>query len=85
MKSQLSSLLALAVATTTLAQFTVQSDPFQLILLSSNSTLNGSALYACHEGAAIEGASFSIQHPLIPSPIPLLPPPFSLIGPPSFI
>ena len=33
----------------------MQSDPFYLVLQSSNSTLNGRTLFACHEGAAIEG------------------------------
>lgn len=33
----------------------IQSDPFYLVLQSSNSTLNGRTLFACHEGAAIEG------------------------------
>jgi len=37
------------------AQFTNQSAPFNLVVLSTNSTLNGTALAACHEGAAIEG------------------------------
>ena len=32
-----------------------QSDPFFLVLHSDDSTLNGKALTACHEGAAIEG------------------------------
>lgn len=32
-----------------------QSAPFNLVLTSQNSTLNGSTLVACHEGAAIEG------------------------------
>jgi hypothetical protein len=52
--SILATLLALTVSTAT-AQFTNQSAPFNLILLSHNKTLNGSALGACHEGAAIEG------------------------------
>lgn len=46
----------LAVATTQVtAQYTNQSDPFTLVLLSSNDTLNGTTLAPCHEGAAIEG------------------------------
>ncbi|KAG4418069.1 hypothetical protein IFR04_008806 [Cadophora malorum] len=36
-------------------KYLVQSTPFNLIVLSSNSTLNGTHLYACHEGAAIQG------------------------------
>jgi hypothetical protein len=45
----------LALATIASAQNVTQSPPFQLILLSDCDTYNGSALYACHEGAAIEG------------------------------
>ena len=52
------SLIALAASTAT-AQYTNQSAPFNLILLSQNDTLNGSALGACHEGAAIEGLCVS--------------------------
>jgi len=37
------------------AQYTNQSLPFSLVLLSDNSTYNGTVLTACHEGAAIEG------------------------------
>jgi hypothetical protein len=32
-----------------------QSKPFALVLISENKSINGSALFACHEGAAIEG------------------------------
>jgi hypothetical protein len=46
---------ALLLATATTAQYTNQSAPFHLIVLSENSTVNGSTLFACHEGAAIEG------------------------------
>ncbi|KAF2491608.1 hypothetical protein BU16DRAFT_123349 [Lophium mytilinum] len=49
------SILALAAATTALAQYTNQSAPFKLQIKSTNKTLNGNYLYACHEGAAIEG------------------------------
>ena len=45
--------LAIAAATV-LAQQTNQSAPFDLVLSSSNSTINGSVLESCHEGAAIE-------------------------------
>ncbi|KAH8650576.1 hypothetical protein BGZ60DRAFT_388937 [Tricladium varicosporioides] len=49
-------LTTLALVATASAQYYAnQSAPFNLVLKSSNSTLNGSALYACHEGAAIEG------------------------------
>lgn len=37
------------------AQYSLRSPPFSLIILSSNTTLNGTLLYACHEGAAIDG------------------------------
>ncbi|KAG4440768.1 hypothetical protein IFR05_003755 [Cadophora sp. M221] len=36
-------------------KYPYQSAPFNLIVLSSNSTLNGTHLYSCHEGAAIQG------------------------------
>jgi hypothetical protein len=46
----------LAFVASAVAQYNVTSDPFSLVLRSiSNSTLNGTPLYACHEGAAIEG------------------------------
>lgn len=45
----------LSLASTGLTQYTEQSKPFSLLLKSSNETLNGKALAACHEGAAIEG------------------------------
>lgn len=51
----LTSAIALVGASAVSAQYTNQSDPFNLIVLSSNSTVNGSVLYSCHEGAAIEG------------------------------
>jgi hypothetical protein len=45
----------LALATSHVsAQFLNQSAPFNLYLRSSDPSLNGSALIACHEGAAIE-------------------------------
>ncbi|KAI9642584.1 hypothetical protein NHQ30_009389 [Ciborinia camelliae] len=44
-----------AAATQATAQYTNQSDPFALVLISSNDTLNGTTLSPCHEGAAIEG------------------------------
>lgn len=47
---------AFALATSTVsAQYLNQSAPFALILISDDDTVNGSALIACHEGAAIEG------------------------------
>ncbi|KAF2640857.1 hypothetical protein P280DRAFT_507439 [Massarina eburnea CBS 473.64] len=39
-----------------LAQRDANSKPFRLFIKSSNSTINGTALGACHQGAAIEGA-----------------------------
>lgn len=51
-----SSLIAVTVlAAISSAQFLNQTAPFNLVLLSSNETINGTALGACHEGAAIEG------------------------------
>lgn len=56
MLSLLSTLAVLVGASAVAAQNTdIQTPPFNLILLSSNSTINGSSLVACHEGAAIEG------------------------------
>jgi len=37
------------------AQYTNQSAPFSLVVLSANTTYNSTVLGACHEGAAIEG------------------------------
>ena len=37
------------------AQYLNESAPFELVVLSSNNTLNGTTLVSCHEGAAIEG------------------------------
>ncbi|KAK5113589.1 hypothetical protein LTR85_010818 [Meristemomyces frigidus] len=45
----------LALASTALAQYTNQSAPFYLVLLSKDGKYNGTALEACHEGAGIEG------------------------------
>lgn len=50
-------LLAFAASHVT-AQYTDQSPPFALTLISHNETINGSALIACHEGAAIEGLCY---------------------------
>ena len=47
---------ALAFAAGVKAQYYAnQSAPFYLVLTSQNTTLNGSTLVSCHEGAAIEG------------------------------
>lgn len=51
----IASVLTLAASSLTAAQNYTQSAPFNLVIISSNSTLNGSALVSCHEGAAIEG------------------------------
>jgi len=48
-------LAALALAATASAQYLNQTAPFNLYLLSSNCTLNGTSLGTCHEGAAEEG------------------------------
>ena len=58
-------LSSLAFATGISAQYYAnQTEPFQLILSSTtNSTLNGAALYACHEGAAIEGLCVGASGP----------------------
>lgn len=55
MKSTISILSALLLTTLASAQYTTQSKPFQLVIISSNATLNGSIFDSCHEGAAIEG------------------------------
>jgi hypothetical protein len=43
------------LACTALAQYNVTSKPFHLRTLSHDEKYNGTYLYACHEGAAIEG------------------------------
>jgi len=63
----------LALASQATAQYLNQSDPFTLVLLSDTESLNGTTLYPCHEGAAIEAlclgpsitqtnASFAVYH-----------------------
>jgi hypothetical protein len=59
MRSSISFFLAF-VASQAVAQYTNQSAPFNLVLSSSNTTLNGALLGACHEGAAIEGLCLNI-------------------------
>lgn len=54
MKGTIASVVAL-LSSTVAAQNYTQSKPFTLTLKSSNATLNGKALFSCHEGAAIEG------------------------------
>jgi hypothetical protein len=51
----LTTLLLTLTACLTSAQYLNQTAPFHLQILSSNTTLNGTYLFACHEGAAIEG------------------------------
>jgi len=56
MKHSITSLVALlSITATTLAQYTVQSKPFFLVLHSHDNKYNGTTLEACHEGAGIEG------------------------------
>jgi hypothetical protein len=57
MKLTLSATLALAAST--YAQFDIPSPPFNLIVLSTNDTLNGTTVTACHSGAAIESLCLS--------------------------
>jgi hypothetical protein len=53
-----STLILAFAASRAVAQYTNQSKPFNLVLSSSNKTLDGALLGACHEGAAIEGLCF---------------------------
>lgn len=58
LKSILASLLTLTVSQVAAQDgpyYGNQSAPFYLVLKSENTTINGSYLSACHEGAAIEG------------------------------
>jgi hypothetical protein len=55
MKSSVLGTFVIFTASAVVAQYTNQSAPFNLIVLSSNHTINGSSLGAYHEGAAIEG------------------------------
>lgn len=59
-------LLALTSGAT--AQYLNQTAPFALVVISSNTTYNGSTLAACHEGAAIE--SLCIGAPYSSGPLP---------------
>jgi hypothetical protein len=60
MQTSILSLVLVLGAFQVVAQYTNQSAPFNLVLCSSNVTLNGALLGACHEGAAIEGLCPSI-------------------------
>lgn len=54
MKLSTSVAAALTVLASTASGAVVNSKPFYLVLESSNSKLDGTALESCHEGAAIE-------------------------------
>lgn len=60
MKLLTSIIATIFLTTTTLA---AQSAPFYLVLHSDNSTLDGKALFSCHEGAAIEGLCVGTSTP----------------------
>lgn len=61
------SLLALSIlAIAATCQFTTQSDRFGLLVVSDNSTINGTLLGACHEGAAIQGLCITSATPVAP-------------------
>lgn len=55
MRSQTLLLPIVSLLTLTTAQYTNQTAPFNLVIHSTNSTLNNTLLSACHEGAATEG------------------------------
>ena len=54
-------ILAAAVLTFTNTVAGLQSKPFFLVAISDNSTINGTAFDACHEGAGIEALCQGIQ------------------------
>lgn len=58
--STIAGVVALAASSAS-AQYLNESAPFQLVILSDNSTINGSTLNPCHEGAAIEGLCLGAQ------------------------
>ncbi|OAL01824.1 hypothetical protein IQ06DRAFT_304078 [Phaeosphaeriaceae sp. SRC1lsM3a] len=47
--------------------FNITSAPFRLFLKSDNTTINGTALGGCHQGAAIEGLCLTNQRPQDPA------------------
>lgn len=51
----IASALAFAASSVNAQYYANQTAPFYLVLSSQNTTLNGSTISACHEGAAIEG------------------------------
>lgn len=59
----LSSALTLLTSTTTVLAQDNQSPPFNLLILSDDTTVNGTYLGACHEGAAIEGLCITTPSP----------------------
>jgi hypothetical protein len=63
--------IALGLATSTSAQYLNQSEPFNLVLVSENATVNGDTLSSCHTGAAIESLCLSNSNSTSkPEPIP---------------
>ena len=67
MKLTIPTLVLAAFAATSTAQYTDQSPPFYLVLLSDDNSVNSTSLSACHSGAAIEslclGNKVSISNP----------------------
>jgi hypothetical protein len=63
--------IALGLAASTSAQYLNQSEPFHLVLVSENATVNGDTLSSCHTGAAIESLCLSNSNSTSkPEPIP---------------
>ncbi|KAF2276760.1 uncharacterized protein EI97DRAFT_363951, partial [Westerdykella ornata] len=60
-----------ALSASAIAQYTNQSEPFYLVLISDDQTFNGQYLAACHTGAAIESLCVAgILSPSKPNNIP---------------
>lgn len=65
--------VAVILAGLSTAQYTNESAPFHLVLISDNATVDGDTLSACHVGAAIEslclsnGSSTSKPNPIAPA------------------
>jgi hypothetical protein len=56
MKTTILAVIGAIASTATAQYYNVSSKPFHLVVKSAtNKTINGRTLYACHEGAAIEG------------------------------
>jgi hypothetical protein len=65
--SIIASILGLVASQVSAQYYINQTAPFALVVLSSNATLNGTALSACHEGAAIKGLCLSgVFDPSVP-------------------